>query len=697
MRRLTAISLLALLVVITSAAFLPSLKNGFVNWDDGAYVIDNPLIKSLSWGSARKIFSSFHQTNYHPLALLSYALEYHFFGLNPRAYHATNLILHLLNCLLVFWFIFLLSKSAPVSFITAVFFGIHPLHVESVAWVAERRDVLYALFFFGALISYLYYKKNKLAKFYYLSLFLFLLALFSKVLAVSFPLVLLLCEYFLRDKPAKGGLKEKAPYFVLAILFAGVTFAVRYNSGDIQPESTFHIFYNFFLAAHGVIFYLVKAFFPLNLCARYPNPADTVAMLPWQYLASALAAIVLVAGALFFYRHTRKVIFGALFYLCTLLPAVQLVHTISAPPVADRYSYVPLIGIFYLAAEGFVWLYRKIHKYGLIIRPILLSLLIAAICALSFLTAGRCLVWKDGLSFWTDVLRQYPDNLTPTIGINLSNAYYRAGQYEKAMSLAARTVKLYPHSPYLYINIGNAYSFAGKTEEGINWYKKAIVIDPNLEKAYFNLAFAYNKIGKKQEAIESYKKAIEIQPGFAEAYADLGVVYQSLGSQGQALSMLEKAIEVNPAYFPAYPELISLYKSYGRKEEIISLYQKAVAHQLPYFEAYFQVAVLYSDMGRDRKAIELLERAVKLEPRSAEAYANLGSAWCAVGNYNAAIKYLTKAIELDSRLAVAYNNLSLAYYYAKKYALAIQNYERAVELGYQVQPKLGELLGRQRK
>ncbi|MDP2940885.1 MAG: tetratricopeptide repeat protein, partial [Candidatus Omnitrophota bacterium] len=492
-----------LLVVITSAAFLPSLKNGFVNWDDDVYVTENPLIKTLSWQNTRVIFTTFFRGGYYPLALLSYALEYRLFELNPFPYHLINLCLHLANSLLVFWLIFLLSKSAPISFITAVLFGIHPLHVESVAWVAERRDVLYALFFFGALISYLYYKKNKLAKFYYLSLFLFILSLFSKAMAVTLPLVLLLCDHLLEEKVNRRALAEKAPFFALAAIFALVTLIGARQFNDITAQGP-SIVYQFFIAAHGLLFYLAKTLIPVQLSAYYPHPSIERAVnnLPWDYLISPVIVLLIVCLLIFKLRHNRKLIFGSLFFCVTILPVIRLLPSISAHPVNDRYSYVPLIGIFYLAAEGFAWLYKEKLKNSRGIRALLLSLLIAAICALSFLTARRCLAWRDGLSLWTDILRQYPDSITSTIGINLCNAYYRTGQYEKAIPLATRIVKLYPRIPYLYVNLGNAYSFLGKTEEGINWYKKAIVIDPNSEKEYFNLAFCYSRIGKKQEAIE---------------------------------------------------------------------------------------------------------------------------------------------------------------------------------------------------
>ena len=257
-----------LILVIVSLSFLPSLKCGLVNWDDDRYLSNTPAVQSLSLTTVKEASTSFFIGHYQPLTILSYALDYHFYKLNPYHYHLTNLILHLLNSLLVFYLIYLLSGNIIVSFITAILFGLHPLHVESVAWVSERKDVLYSFFFLLSCITYLYYltKGNK-HKYYILSLFLFLCSLLSKSMAVTLPLLLLLIDYYLKRKPNKTLLLDKIPYFFLSIIFGIIAiFGV-----GIRPKVGFSLFGALSAASYATVFYLGKLFLPIKLSCLYPD------------------------------------------------------------------------------------------------------------------------------------------------------------------------------------------------------------------------------------------------------------------------------------------------------------------------------------------------------------------------------------------------------------------------------------------
>ena len=248
-----SILLLSLIIIVV---FTPCLKNGFTNWDDDILVKNNPGIKILSGGNIVKIFTSFHFAHYHPLVLLSYSLEYGLFGLNPGVYHATNVLLHIINALLVFWLFYLLSSRVSVSLVTALFFAVHPLRVESVAWIAERKDVLYALFFLGGLIAHFYYTKRNSKKYYFLCLFLFLLSLLSKAMAVSFPFVLLVIDYGAGRKITGRTLLEKAPFFALAVIFGIIAILAHYPTEELRHQKMYAFSDNVFMATYGVVFYL---------------------------------------------------------------------------------------------------------------------------------------------------------------------------------------------------------------------------------------------------------------------------------------------------------------------------------------------------------------------------------------------------------------------------------------------------------
>ena len=255
---------------ITFFAFSPSLRNGFTNWDDEGYVVDNPDIKGCTLHNVVKVFSSTYVGNYQPLTMLSYMAEYRFFKLNPLVYHCTNLLLHILNCLLVFALIYGLSGKQLTSLLVALLFAVHPLRVESVAWIAERKDVLSALFYFLSLLSYLRYVKKTGRKFYGFCLLSLALSLLSKPVAVSQPFILVLIDYLINRKVDKRNLVEKTPFFAVAVVFAGITLLTQKSQGTVLEYSSLSTITRVCAPFYGMVFYVVKSIIPIHLSALYP-------------------------------------------------------------------------------------------------------------------------------------------------------------------------------------------------------------------------------------------------------------------------------------------------------------------------------------------------------------------------------------------------------------------------------------------
>jgi len=419
---------LCLILAIPSISLFPSLKNDFINWDDQQYVTENKTITELSWRNIETIFDRTYMGHYHPLTLLSYALEYRFFKLNPFAYHLTNLILHLLNGLLVFWLIWMLTGGVLISLVVSLLFGIHPLHVETVAWISERKDLLYSFFFLGSLIVYLTYLKTWRGRYYVLSLFLFLLSLLSKSMAVTLPFVLLLCDTLLHRKIDRKCLIEKIPFLVIAFIFGimalfaqGSPEAMSQNPSSPSSKNIFIMsevlttyFSKLLLMSEIVTSYFPKLILPIKLSCLYP-PIKGIAGF-WSYVYLTTIIGFLIAGILLG-KYNKKIPFGTLFFFITIIP------TLPAKIMADRYLYIPSIGIFFIAAEGFYWLYRSKLKPIKIVKPILAILLIGILGTFSFLTWERCQVWKDSMSLWNNVLKNYPD--IPIAYNNLGEAYLR--------------------------------------------------------------------------------------------------------------------------------------------------------------------------------------------------------------------------------------------------------------------------------
>ncbi|MFZ1947933.1 MAG: hypothetical protein WAW06_10350, partial [bacterium] len=403
----TRIALACLLAVAVFVAFAPSLRNGFVNSDDNVYITENAAIRHLSWQNLREIFGSSFTGVYVPLTVVSYALEYQVFGLNPAGYHVDNLLLHVANCLLVFWLVLLLGSGPWVAVAVAAFFGLHPMRVESVAWATERKDVLFAFFYLLALIGYLRYsyhwrhsgqRSGKRGRtWYWLSLVAFTLSVFSKPMAVTLPLALVLVDFLGRRKITRGTLAEKAPFLAIAVAFIAIEYAVGGSLKTAAPNAPAGILHKITTAGFVLVFYVSKMIAPVKLAVVYPYTDQVRGMLPaWfglsPWIVAATAA--LVAWSL---RRTRKVLFGSLFAALAVAPVLQLVLVPGDALVADRHTYMMAVGIAYLAAEGLAWAGRK---RGL--RRASVGLAVAAAAVLAALTWQRSGVWKNSLTLWTD-------------------------------------------------------------------------------------------------------------------------------------------------------------------------------------------------------------------------------------------------------------------------------------------------------
>ena len=441
------------LILITLASFYPCLKNNFINVDDNLYVTENTAIRSVSLANLKTISTSFFITHYQPLTIFSYLLEYHFFKLDPFYYHLTNLILHLLNCLLVYWVIYLLTGRISVAGLTALFFGIHPLQVESVAWISERKNLLYAFFYLGAIISYLYYlSKDKATKYYFLCLGLFILALLSKSMAFTLPLVLLLLDYFSSRKITLAVLLEKIPYFILSLIFGLVALlGARLSTSSFHYERSYSLLDRLMGASYDIIFYLSKLFLPLKLSALYPYT-------PIQHNPNCLYALItvgiLLTGVILSKQYSKKVILGSGLFLLTVFPALRCLP-LKEIIVADRYVYLASIGIFYLIAQFSIWLYQRRTRYSRLIRIFLIIALTLTVTLLGLSSWRRSQSWKDSVSLCNDVLRKYPDT-----------------------ALA-------------YNNRGKAFIEQGNIQQAILDFNKAIELDPNYADAHNNRGVIY--------------------------------------------------------------------------------------------------------------------------------------------------------------------------------------------------------------
>jgi len=585
--------LVILLIVIAFAAFFPSLRNGFTLWDDDLYVTDNPVIMTLSTASVRHILSTFQLGFYHPLTLLSFMAEYHFFRLNPFPYHLTNLILHTLNTILVFLFIVLLCKDRFGAAVTAILFCIHPLHVESVAWIAERKDVLSAFFLLGTLTAYLSYRERSSRSAYILSLVLYLLSFLAKPVGLTAPLLLILCDWLQRRTIDRKSLIDKAPYAVIALVFAAVAFLAEKKVGAINRTGAVTSIDNLLIGCHALIFYIYKSVFPLGLSAVYPPPERIDGHLTFFFFLAPVGVLILAAAVFLARNRARAAAFGSLFYAVSILPVLQIVP-ITWTIAADRYTYLPLIGLFYLAGAGCSWIYARVSRPT---RAAVMIIIALAALSLGSLTRQRCAVWHDSVSLWSDVIRSYP-----------------------RFALA-------------YMNRGYAFSVRGQFLEAIADYDKAILIDPSDAETLNNRGSAYAAIGARDRAIAEYSASLAIKPANMKALNNRANAYLAAGAYDQAIADYMEALRVEAWHIKDIKNRAKLYNNLGfahamKKEydQAIACYREALKINPMIDEVHINIGNAMLAIGDLRGSLEEYTAAIKINPRSGKAYHNRGYA-----------------------------------------------------------------------
>jgi len=570
------------ILAITFIAFIPALSNGFTNWDDIMYVTGNSLLKELNFEGIKNIFTTPVVSNYHPLTILSLAINYQLAELTPWSYHLTSIFLHLANTALVFWFILYLSSGNKwVSGCVALLFGIHPMHVESVAWISERKDLLYTLFYLSAMIVYIQYLRNKKTTYILMVTGLGALSLLSKPAAIVLPLSLLLIDFYFRRQWSWKWVIEKIPLFIMSGIIAYATFAVQLDRA-IASVGLYSILERFCFAGFGLIWYLLKILVPYPLSALHPFPES---LSIWYYLAT-VAAIGGVAFLLFKVKN-RNYLFGFGFYIVNLLLVLQLV-SIGNAVVAERYTYVPYIGIFFLVCME---IYKLIETKWAGYRRIILGIGGVWIVLMMVMTWMRIPVWKSSETLWENILQHYPDS--PRAWTNkgliyydqkdwnqviehLSNAlkydplyadalewrarsYLETKEYDKALSDALAFQKARPTKTVALFLLARIYDASGNNEEALNMYNKLIPLEPNMPEYVNNRGTLYfNKLQNYEAAKKDFEQSIQLNPSIGLYYLNLSRCYYMLGDAGKAKEYAQQAKQLGSVIDPSYAQLIGL-------------------------------------------------------------------------------------------------------------------------------------------
>jgi len=635
----------AVVALLTTLAFLPALRNQFVNWDDYETLVNNSSYRGLSWPRLRWMFTTFHLGHFQPLSWVSFAIDYLVWGTNPLGYHLTNLILHAANAVLFFLLARLFLSMAIKGSgnarqlgltvgagVAALLFSVHPLRVESVAWATERRDVLSGFFYLVALYHYVIAQTGAKARWsgrrLAVSVLLYTLSLFSKATAMTLPAVLLLLDvYPLRRLPGKVSqwvkpeyrsiLWEKLPFVALAVVFAWIAILAQQDTGALRPMQQYFISYRLGQAFYAFCFYVWKSVAPFKLSPLYELPYDFDAWMPLFVLCAA--AVLTITVVLYWRRERWPAVFAAWAYYVIVLAPVAGIAQSGPQMVADRYSYLSCLSWALLLGGGFVCFWNSLGggraRQGLAFGGFAASSLL--LMTLGAMTWQQNKVWRDTHTLWQHVIAAAP---------NSSIAYY---------------------------NLGRLYEDEGQLDISQQHYQRAVQNNPANPDAQYNLARLLARRGMEAEAIDRYRQVIDIRPYDADARNNLGLLLARRGEAEAALEEFRKAIKINPNYAKAFFNMGKVLAAQGDLEKAIFNYHQALKLNPSEIEVLLGLANALARQGQSEEALLVLQKVVVLQPHSPDGHTALARALALQGRTAEAEKHYQEALQLLKSQATA--------------------------------------------
>ena len=607
---------LGLVVLATFAAYLPALRAGFNNYDDGLYILENPMVRTLDWGHLKDIFSTVYQNQYAPVAMLIMAIEVKIFGVTPAPLKAVAILLHIVNTVLVFQLIRQLFKRFDYAIIVAGLFALNTVQVESVAWLAASMKIgAYSLFFLSSLLAYVRSLKDKSRNWFAVSLFLFLLSCLCKEQAIALPATLLAIDYLydrrLRDR---GVILEKIPFFIVSIIFAAVTLS---QSGKMQGQEMVDYYSaaeRFLFACFSVVSYVLKLILPVNLSAYYTYPLK--GSIPPYYLATPIFALLVLSALWFFWQKgQRTIVFGIIFFGANIfLPLMSEILSVRDVMMADRYLYVPAIGFFLLVAYALGELLRSKPQ----LRTAIWGGLVAYGLLLAALTWQRGHVWGNSVTLFTDVINkgQLPSGkIDPFLSIPFNNrgvARKQSGDRAGALADFNQAIALNPKDPKPWLNRADLHFDAGEFEAAMPDYNKALEVDPKNAHAYANRGASYGAQNKLDLALSDLNRAIELDPTLADAFGNRALLYANTKRFNEELTDIDRYLRLKPDDAEMMDMRALALMELNRLSEAESEFDRAIQISPSIGAFYLNRSQLYQRTGRKTQALNDAQRAQSL-------------------------------------------------------------------------------------
>jgi Flp pilus assembly protein TadD len=653
----------ALLVLVTITLYWPVTGFDFVNFDDPEYVTANPhVLGGVTWQNMGWALTTLHFGLWHPLTWVSHMLDCQCFGLRPGWHHLTNVLLHAANTVLLFVVLRRMTGALWRSALVAALFALHPLHVESVAWVSERKDVLSTFFVLLTLWAYHRYAEGRGPKskaqgpeskagernavflsphhvsrptvqasaFYLLALLFFACGLMSKPMIVTLPLILLLLDYWplrrfevatvvVRPSVAARLLVEKLPFVLAAFMTCLITLGAANRLGSLPSAAQFSMPARLANATVSYARYFLQAFWPGNLAVYYPFPATFSA---WSVAGAVVLLVGISVTAFCLARRRPYVVVGWLWYLATLLPVIGLIQ-LAGYSHADRYTYVPLIGVFVLLVWGIHDLTRRWRSRAICLPSA--AVLMVTVCLV--LTRRQVGCWRDSETLLRHAIAVTRDNSLAQN--NLGVALTKKAQLNEAVARLREAIRLVPNYAEAYNNLGMALAMQGRLDDAITNFQESLRLKPHYAQAHNDLGAALGRQGRMDEAIAHLQEAVKLVPDFADARCNLGDALIGKGRIDEAIAEYQQAIQLNPNYPDIHNHLGIALSSNGRLDEAIGQFQQALNLNANYPEAHGNLGAALGRKGRFDDAINHLQEALRLNPNYAAAQNNLRAALAA--------------------------------------------------------------------
>jgi tetratricopeptide (TPR) repeat protein len=656
--------------VLALATYAPIFRGGyqFLNVDDNEYVTENPQVqagltpRSLWWA-----LTAFHSHNWHPLTWMSLQLDRQLYGDKPLGFHVTNVLLHTANAVLLLFALHSLTGAVRRSAVVAAFFAVHPLHVESVAWVAERKDVLSTLFWMLTLYAYSAYAARPGWRRYLLTLALFSLGLMAKPMLVTLPCVLLLLDYWPlgRLHVGWGLVKEKLPFFALVVGCSLLTFGAQRDimqSLDILPLP-----YRLANVPLAYLTYIGMMFWPMRLAIYYPHPGPNISFA----LAAAAAGLLLALTALALWHARRRpyVTVGWLWYLGTLVPVIGLVQ-VGRQAHADRYTYIPYIGLFIVLAWGSYDFLGRLRLARLAAVPVVAGLVVACL----WLTWQQLPVWENSTKLWQHALAVCPSGIAHE---GIAKALEKEGRIDEARRAYAEAIR-YDPTAVAYSSVGIFLAKYGWLDDALEHFAQSLALYRDQPAAHSNMGLLLLEQGKLDEAQRHLTEAVRLNPNFVSGHCYLGLVLERQGKLDEAQRHLTEALRLDPNFADGHYYLGLFLERQGKFREAEAELLRALRQKPKSANARYHLGAAFAGQGRFRDAAECFAFALQSAPNHVEAHTSLGAMLARAGRIKESQDHFRAALSRDPKNGRAHFNLGLALELDGEFAEARRQFADAV-------------------